>query len=136
MSLETQTKKIMSAAIERYAEQEKVDTNQVQLLIYTDNPDCEPKYKVLIHNKPLRDVSFNEILNVKLDFLGRELIATPFITSSLKKLIRETGCSYEEANVLIYTTDKDSVENINLYFFINTTAAKSMTFKDIFADIA
>ena len=33
MSLETQTKKIMSAAIERYAEEEKVDTNQVQLLI-------------------------------------------------------------------------------------------------------
>ena len=68
MSLETQTKKIMSAAIERYAEEEKVDTNQVQLLIYTDNPDCEPRYKVLIHNKPLKDVSFNEILNVKIDF--------------------------------------------------------------------
>ena len=84
----------------------------------------------------MKDVSFNEILNVKLDFLGRELIATPFIVSSLKKLIRETKCSYEEANVLIYTTDKDSVENINLYFFINTKAAKSMTFKDIFADIA
>ena len=135
MSLETQTKKIMKAAIERYAEEEKVDKNKVQLLIYTDNPDCEPKYKVLIHNKPLKQVSFNEILNVKLDFLGRELIATPFITSSLKKLIRETNCSYEEANVLIYTNDNEE-GSIKLYFFVNNTATKPMTFTDIFADLA
>jgi len=134
MSLETQTKKIMSSAIKRYSEEEKVETNKIQLLISTDNPDCEPQYQVLIHNKPLKKVSFNEILNVKLDFLGRELIATPFITSSLKKMIRENNCSYEEANVLIYATDKEA-EDIKLYFFVNTTAAKSMTFKDIFADI-
>ena len=135
MSLETQTKKIMSAAIKRYAEEEKVEINQVQLLISTDNPDCEPQYKLLIHNKPIKKVSFNEILNVKLDFLGRELIATPFITSSLKKMIRENNCSYEEANVLIYAGDKEA-EDIKLYFFVNHTATKSMTFTDIFADIA
>tara|TARA_R110001583_G_scaffold140114_1_gene292271 strand:+ start:574 stop:981 length:408 start_codon:yes stop_codon:yes gene_type:complete len=135
MSLETQTKKIMSGAIKRYAEEEKVETNQVQLLISTDNPDCEPQYKLLIHNKPIKKVSFNEILNVKLDFLGRELIATPFITSSLKKMIRENNCSYEEANVLIYAGDKEA-EDIKLYFFVNHTATKPMTFTDIFADIA
>tara|TARA_R110000751_G_scaffold111725_1_gene210154 strand:- start:382 stop:789 length:408 start_codon:yes stop_codon:yes gene_type:complete len=135
MSLETQTKKIMSAAITRFAEEEKVEADKIQLLIYTDNPDCEPKYKVLLHNKPLKDISFNEILNVKLDFLGRELIATPFIISSLKKMIRQTNCSYEEANVLIYTMDK-KVEDIKLHFFVNQSEAKPMTFTDIFADIA
>ena len=135
MSLETQTKKIMSAAIKRYSQEENIETNKVQLLISTDNPDCEPKYKVLINNKPLKEVSFNQILNVKLDFLGRELIATPFITSSLKKMIRETNCSYEEANVLIYATD-EKAEDIKLYFFVNHTATKSMTFTDIFADLA
>ena len=135
MSLETQTKKIMSVAIKRYSEEEKVETNQVQLLISTDDPDCEPQYQVLIHNKPVKKVSFNEILNVKLDFLGRELIATPFITSSLKKMIRANNCSYEEANVLIYATDKEA-EDIQLYFFVNHTATQSMTFTDIFADIA
>jgi len=135
MSLESQTKKIMKAAIERYAEEQKVESDKVQLLIYTDNPDCEPKYKVLVHNKPLKQVSFNEILNVKLDFLGRELIATPFIKSSLKKMIRQTNCSYEEANVLIYTSNNEE-DSIKLYFFVNHTATKAMTFTDIFADLA
>ena len=47
MSLETQTKRIMKNAIVRYADENKVEKERVQLLIYTDNSDLEPKYKVL-----------------------------------------------------------------------------------------
>ena len=50
-------------------------------------------------------------------------------------MIRENNCSYEEANVLIYAGDKEA-EDIKLYFFVNHTATKPMTFTDIFADIA
>ena len=82
MNVEKQTQTILSKAIERYAKENEVSNERVQLLIYTDNPDLEPKYKVLLDNKPLKEVSFNEILNVKLDFLGREFIATPFITNT------------------------------------------------------
>ena len=47
MSLETQTKKIMKDAIARYALENEVNKERIQLLIYTDNPDLEPRYKVL-----------------------------------------------------------------------------------------
>jgi hypothetical protein len=130
MNLEKQTQKIMREAIERYAKENDVSNERVQLLIYTDNPDLEPKYKVLLDNKPLKEVSFNEILNVKLDFLGREFIATPFITSTIKRLMNESSCEFNEVNVLIYP--KDKTENINLYFFVGTRPHKPLSMKSLF----
>ena len=64
MDLEKQTKKIMLEAIKRYAKENDVSSERVQLLIYTDNSELEPKYKVMVDNKELKKVSFNDILNV------------------------------------------------------------------------
>jgi len=125
MSLETQTKKIMKDAIVRFASEKEVEQKRIQLLIYTDNPEIEPKYKVLLDNKEWKQVSFNEILNVKLDFLGREIIATPFITNSIKRLMKESSCNYNEVNVLIYENHKS---DIDLFFFIGTIPKKPLPF--------
>jgi len=133
MQLETQTKKIMKNAIVRYAKEEEIETKRIQLLIYTDNPDLEPKYKVLKDNKELKKVSFNEILNVKLDFLGREILATPFITNTIKRLMRESNCEFKEVNVLVYLTDV--AEDVNLFFFVGTKANKSLSFDYLFNEI-
>ena len=132
MSIETQTKKIMRSAIERYAKENEVSNDRVHLLIYSDNPELEPKYKVLLDNKPLKNVSFNEILGVKLDFLGREFIATPFITNTIKRLMNESNCEFKEVNVLIYDTKSG---DINLYFFVGTKPNKPITFNYLFSDI-
>tara|TARA_R110001599_G_scaffold171331_4_gene361964 strand:+ start:15314 stop:15715 length:402 start_codon:yes stop_codon:yes gene_type:complete len=133
MQLETQTKKIMKNAIVRYAKEEEIETKRIQLLIYTDNPDLEPKYKVLKDNKEFKKVSFNDILNVKLDFLGREILATPFITNTIKRLMRESNCEFKEVNVLVYLTDV--AEDVNLFFFVGTKANKSLGFDYLFNEI-
>ena len=122
----------MRSAIERYAKENEVSNDRVQLLIYSDNPELEPKYKVLLDNKPLKNVSFNEILGVKLDFLGREFIATPFITNTIKRLMNESNCEFKEVNVLIYDNKSG---DINLYFFVGTKPNKPITFKYLFSDI-
>ena len=133
MNLEKQTKKIMLSAIKRFAEENNVSNERVQLLIYTDNTDLEPKYKVLLDNKELKKVSFNELLNVKLDFLGREIIATPFITNTINRLMKESNCNYDEVNVLIYPKDKE--EDINLYFFIGTKPNKPLRMNYLFNEL-
>jgi len=133
MSLETQTKRIMKNAIVRYAEENKVEKERVQLLIYTDNSDLEPKYKVLLDNKEFKKISFNEILNVKLDFLGREILATPFITNTIKRLMRESNCEYKEVNVLAYL--KENEDDVSLFFFVGTKADKSLSFDYLFNEI-
>ena len=133
MQLERQTKKILKNAIVRYANDNKIETKRIQLLIYTDNPDLEPKYKVLEDNKEFKKVSFNDILNVKLDFLGREILATPFITNTIKRLMRESNCEFKEVNVLVYLTDV--AEDVNLFFFVGTKANKSLGFDYLFNEI-
>jgi hypothetical protein len=129
--LETQTKNVMKNAIIRYAEENKVDKKRIQLLIYTDNPELDPKYKILKDNKEFKKVSFNELLNVKLDFLGREILATPFISNTIKRLMRESNCEYKEVNVLAYLLN----ENINLFFFVGTKANKPLSFNYLFNEL-
>jgi|TARA_R110000822_G_scaffold47109_4_gene125145 hypothetical protein len=131
MDLEKQTKKIMLEAIKRYAKENDVSSERVQLLIYTDNSELEPKYKVMVDNKELKKVSFNDILNVKLDFLGREMIATPFITNTINKLMRESECEYNEVNVLVYPKEKE----LNLYFFVGTKPNKPIDLKYVFNEL-
>jgi hypothetical protein len=123
----------MKNAIKRYALENEVVESRIQLLIYTDNPELEPKYKVLLDNKVLKEVTFNEILNVKLDFLGREFLATPFITNTIKKLMRESNCKYKEVNVLAYLRGK--VEDINLFFFVGMKPTNPITFKYLFNEL-
>ena len=89
----------------------------MQFLISTDdNNSCTPKYQFLIKHKPQRQVSFNEILNVKVDFLGREMIASPFIANTIRRLSKENECSTLDVNVLIYAKNSN-VDDVLMYVF-------------------
>jgi hypothetical protein len=61
-------------------------------------------------------------------------IASPFIASALRKLQRESGCEYENINVLIYK-QKEEQKSPNLYFFNGTTPVKPITMDFIFGDM-
>ena len=111
MNIVGQTKKIMGNAIKKYATDKKVDNTEVQFLISTDDTQTSlPKYQFLMKHKPIKEVSFNEILNVKVDFLGREMIASPFIANTIRRLAREKECSPLEISVLIYAKDSEVSE--------------------------
>jgi len=103
-------------------------------MIKATDENCTPKYELLINNKFEKGITFNQILNVKLDFLGREIISTPFITSCLRRLRREHNCDFNEVNVLIYKEKEDN-KNPSLYFFQGTTPIKKIGMDYIFSDI-
>lgn len=134
MDIEKQTKKVMLNAISNFSKEFEVTELETQLMIRATDNDCTPKYQVLVNNKFKKDVTFNEILNVKLDFLGRELIVSPFIASSLRKLRNEHNCSVEDMSILIYKQNSDPTQPF-LYFFEGTKAIKPITFKYIFGDM-
>ena len=133
MSIVQQTKKVMQNAIMRYAKENEIANSDSQILISTDNPDCIPSYQVLKENKPYKDVTFSDILNVKIDFLGRELIATTFIKNCIKRLTKEFNCNYNDVNVLIYPMD-NSCNKIKVYLFIGTSPTKELSFDYIFGE--
>ena len=126
MDIQKTTSNIMLTAIKNFAKEFEVAETKTQLMINASDENCTPIYKVLVDNKVKKQVTFNEILNVKLDFLGREIIASPFIASSLRKLRREQGCGFEELNILIYK-QKEEQQIPNLYFFEGSKPIKPIT---------
>ena len=134
MDIQKTTSNIMLNAIKNFSKEYDVAETKTQLMINASDENCTPIYKVLVDNKVKKQVTFNEILNVKLDFLGREIIATPFIASSLRKLRREQGCGYEDLNILIYK-QKDEQQIPNLYFFEGVKPIKPITFDYLFGDM-
>jgi len=134
MDIQKTTSNIMLTAIKNFAKEFDVAETKTQLMINASDENCTPIYKVLVDNKIKKQVTFNEILNVKLDFLGREIIATPFIASSLRKLRREQGCGFEDLNILIYK-QKEEQSIPNLYFFEGSKPIKPITFDYLFGDM-
>lgn len=134
MDIVKTTSNIMLNAIKNFSKEYEVAETETQLMINASDEDCSPIYKVLVNNKVKKDVTFNQILNVKLDFLGREIIASPFIASSLRKLRREQGCGFEDLSILIYK-QKDEQIIPNLYFFEGVKPIKPITFDYLFGDM-
>ena len=134
MDIEKQTKKVMLTAIQNYSKKYDVHESDVQLMIKSGDDNCTPFYQLLINNKVKKDLTFNEILNVKIDFLGRETIVAPFIGSGLRRLRREHGCKSEELNILIYKKSSDA-NNPYLYFFKGNEAIKPLGFDFIFGEL-
>lgn len=133
MDIQKSTQDIMLNAITNFSNEFGVSETETQLMIKASDENCTPKYQLLKNNKVVRDVTFNEILNVKLDFLGREIIASPFIASALRKLRNEYQCEYQEMSVLIYK-QKAEQTSPNMYFFNGVKPIKPITMKDIFGD--
>jgi hypothetical protein len=134
MDITKTTSEIMLKAIKNFAKEFEVAETNTQLMIQSSDEQCSPIYKVLVDNKVKREVTFNQILNVKLDFLGREIISTPFISSSLRKLRREQGCGWEDVSVLIYIQKEEQIVP-NLYFFEGIKPIKPITFDYLFGDM-
>lgn len=134
MDIQKSTQDVMINAISNFARKYEVKTTELQLMIKASDENCTPIYQVLVHNKKKKDVTFNEILDVKLDFLGREIIASPFIASALRKLRNEHECHYSDLNVMIYK-QREEQDYPNMYFFKSTEPIKPITMEYIFGDI-
>jgi hypothetical protein len=134
MDVQRITQEIMINAINNFSKKYNVESTNTQLMIKAKDIDCTPKYQLMLNNRYEKDVTFNEILNVKLDFLGREIIATPFICNALKRLLREGSCNFEDLNILIYKA-KEEHTNPSLYFFEGTNPIKKIEMDFIFGEI-
>lgn len=136
MSIMKQTKKIMQRAILNFAEKNEVENKDSQVLIYPSSAELEPKYKVCTKWKPLNEVSFNELLNVKVDFLGREFIAGSFIKSTFNRIIKEQKCKdYTDVNVIVYSASNNVKEtDIKLHLFVGMKPVKEITFDYLFGE--
>jgi|TARA_R110000787_G_scaffold185864_2_gene297441 hypothetical protein len=126
------TSKIMRDGIIRFAKENNVNNQELQLLIYTeDNSKASPKYKYCVKGSPIEEISFNNILNLKYDLMNREGIAKPFIQECLLKLSDEYDCKASDLLVFIYSKDMDCSE-VGLYVYKDKQPKRKMDLKELF----
>lgn len=73
---------IVYKACERFGKEEGVEAHKMQVLFKLDD-DGEINYSILKEYNPLKEVTFNQILNVKIDFRMYGQIVPPFIKNTL-----------------------------------------------------
>lgn len=110
--------KIMRGGITNFAKEAQKTPYESQLLISWDDYNQKPKYKSLIQDGTSREVTFNQILNVKFDMLNREAIVGQFITGVLDRYSKEMSCMMRECFVLIFLEQTSAEEDeLRLYLY-------------------
>lgn len=104
--LKKMTENVMVNACINFAKNAGVDVSESQLMIFTKDNEAVPAYKSLIRGKEPREVSFNEILNTKVDLLNREALSTPTIQQCLKVFAKEMEATPQDVKIVIYTDKK------------------------------
>lgn len=133
MSVIQQVKNVMSGAILRFSDEFQNSPKSVQLLIYSEDLEGNPSYKVLNQYKPIKKITFNEILGVKIDFLMREAIATPFLKNAIVRLSKEIGATTKDVNIMIQSAD-EKAENLLLHLYNDKKFVKQISFAHIFGE--
>ena len=73
---------IVLKACERFGKEEGVEAKEMQVLFKLDD-EGEVTYSILKKYNPIKDVTFNQILNVKIDFRMYGQIVPPFIQNTI-----------------------------------------------------
>ena len=140
MDAEIETKKIMRNAIIHYAGEKEKEVKELNIKIYTEDAECNPKYKLLSNFK---DEGFDEItlkqlmLVPKVDFTGKglkaDLFVQPKIKGILNRLSKEQKIDSEKVSVIIATNDNEC-NDLRLILCINEKPLKLLSFGEIFGD--
>jgi len=93
-------KKIMMTGINKYANAYSTSNDNVQIKV-TDDKDGNVFYTMCNDFKDIEPVTFLNIMDKRIDFLGYEGLASPFLKKSLEIYAEEQGCEISKVNGFI-----------------------------------
>ncbi|MEI7509975.1 MAG: hypothetical protein WCJ62_10985 [Flavobacterium sp.] len=128
-------KKIMITGLTKYAKAYNVTTGEVQIKV-TNDINGTVNYEICVQNNVVEKVRFINIMDKKIDFLGYESIANPFLKKSLEMYAKETNDELQNvcSNIIMYI-DASSVSQIGLQFFNGIIKNKSISLTKHLAEL-
>ena len=120
-------KKIMITGLTKYAKVYNVTTGEVQIKV-TNDINGTVNYDICVQNNVVENVRFINIMDKKIDFLGYESIANPFLKKSLEMYARESKDELQNVccNIIVYS-DTNGVSQIGLQFYNGNIKNKSIS---------
>jgi hypothetical protein len=102
----SETSKIFSKGIVKYAKKYKADEHDVSILLYIKGED-EVGYLVFVNGEFKEEVTIKDILGVKvIDYKGYSVIAPPYIYQFLLNFVEELKTN--KVDVTIYLKEDDA----------------------------
>jgi hypothetical protein len=99
---------IIYNACERYGRENELSGDKMQILFRLNEED-DVEYDLLQEYKKLKNLTFNEILNVKIDFRGYSIIVPSFIKQTLKSYSEQLETSPTNLSVMCVIAEKKVV---------------------------
>jgi hypothetical protein len=120
-------KKIMITGLTKYAKVYNVTTGEVQIKV-TNDINGTVNYDICVQNNVVENVRFINIMDKKIDFLGYESIANPFLKKSLEMYARESKDELQNVccNIIMYS-DANDIPQIGLQFYNGNIKNKSIS---------
>ena len=123
--------KVFTKAVKKYALENESKRLDTQVLLSITNEGVI-SYEVCNKFQPIKQVSFLDLLDVKIDLLSREAIATPFLQNSFINLQNELKVAeLRSMKVIIFPKNEDSTK-FGLHVFADGKAVKEISFDEIF----
>jgi hypothetical protein len=93
-------KKIMMTGINKYAKAYGTSNDNVQIKV-TDNKDSYVDYTMCNDFKEVEQVSFLNIMDKRMDLLGYETLASPFLKKALSVFAEDVSCEITDVSCFI-----------------------------------
>lgn len=95
----------MRTGINKYSKVFQTDANSTQILIKTNETE-EVSYTMCNDWQPTLEVLFKDIMDVKVDLLGFEGLASPFLAKSVVMYAHKYESPISNINLFIFEKDK------------------------------
>jgi hypothetical protein len=118
--ISSQFREISKKAIIRFSGSYNTTPQNVQIsfslksIIEEEKIDYDVVYKVYKDYQKVEDVTFLNILGVKIDFKQYSLFAPPFIKKTLVKFANELSADYQNVFVMLFLTEENDLQ-LSLY---------------------
>jgi hypothetical protein len=118
---------IIYKACERYGSEEGVEASDIQVLFTLDD-EGEVNYTLLKKYNPLKQVTFNQILNVRIDFKGYSQLVPPFIQKTLIEYGEKLETNPTQLMVMCVVKGKN---NIGLFLYKDKKPIEEIILEDL-----
>ena len=95
------TQKIMKTGISKYSKEFETTKENTQILVKANEGDGV-NYTMCNNWKPKNEVSFKDIMDVRVDLLGFEMMASPFLRKSVDMYSKYYDTSNSQINLFIF----------------------------------
>jgi len=125
-----ETTKIFNKAIKRFSKTDKIESEEVSILLYLKEEEGEREvgYKICHHHQPVRETKIMEILGVKIDLKMYSIIVPPQIKKILENF--ETELSSKEVEVCVYLSREEENE-IRFFLYNHGTFLSEFKLEDV-----